>query len=126
MENIQDKFEAQNNNVKADILQELLSLDIAKVKKDDAANISEKLRNELSKNNYYYYIKDKPEITDAQYDRMLRNLFDLEARFPEIITPDSPTQRIGAPLEGGFPTVIHSEKMMSLQDAFDYDELKDF
>ncbi|HEY5500527.1 MAG TPA: NAD-dependent DNA ligase LigA, partial [Candidatus Humimicrobiaceae bacterium] len=126
MENIQDKFEAQNNNVKADILQEFLSLDIAKVKKDEAASISEKLRNELSKNNYYYYIKDNPEITDAQYDRLLRNLFDLEAIFPEIITPDSPTQRIGAPLEGGFPTVIHSEKMMSLQDAFDYSELKDF
>ena len=126
MENIQDKFEAQNNNVKADILQEFLSLDIAKIKKDEAASISEKLRNELSKNNYYYYIKDNPVITDAQYDIMLRNLFDLEARFPEIITPDSPTQRIGAPLEGGFPTVAHSEKMMSLQDAFDYSELKDF
>ncbi|MHB1376988.1 MAG: DNA ligase LigA-related protein, partial [Candidatus Humimicrobiaceae bacterium] len=126
MENIQNKFKTQNNNVKVDILQELLSLDIIKIKNDEAIGIAEKLRSELNKNNYYYYIKDKPEITDAQYDRLLRNLFDLEAVFPEIITPDSPTQRIGAPLEGGFPTVIHSEKMMSLQDAFDYSELKDF
>jgi DNA ligase (NAD+) len=126
MENIQNKHEEQNNNDKAGILQELLSLDIIKIKSEEATDFAEKLRSELNKNNYYYYIEDNPEITDAQYDRLLRNLFDLEARFPEIITADSPTQRIGAPLEGGFPTVRHSEKMMSLQDAFDYNELKDF
>ena len=127
MENIQNKYEAHDgDNNNADILGGLLSFDIIKINKDEATGIAEKLRSELNKNNYYYYIKDNPAITDAQYDRLLRNLFDLEARFPEIITPDSPTQRIGAPLEGGFPTIIHSEKMMSLQDAFDYSELKDF
>ncbi|MBN1299334.1 MAG: NAD-dependent DNA ligase LigA, partial [Actinobacteria bacterium] len=50
----------------------------------------------------------------------------LEERFPELVTPDSPTQRIGAPLEGGFKTIMHGEKMLSLQDAFDFEELKDF
>jgi DNA ligase (NAD+) len=126
MENIQHKSEALNQSNQTELLQHLLDIDIVAVKKEEAKDISEKLRSELNKNNYYYYIKDNPEITDAQYDRLLRNLFDIEARFPEIITPDSPTQRIGAPIEGGFPTVIHSDKMMSLQDAFDYDELKDF
>ncbi|MCX6384232.1 MAG: NAD-dependent DNA ligase LigA [Actinobacteria bacterium] len=94
--------------------------------KGDAWLVAEKLKDELNRNNYYYYIKDNPVISDAEYDKLLRNLFDIEAKFPEIVTPDSPTQRIGAPLEGGFPTVVHSEKMTSLQDAFDYVELKDF
>src|SRR5680860_107918 len=126
MENIQDKLEIQKNNIETGTLEDLLGLDVINIKKDEAVGIAEKLRSELDKSNYYYYIKDNPEITDAQYDKLLRNLSDLEDRFPEIITPDSPTQRVGAPVEGGFPTVIHSEKMMSLQDAFDYSELKDF
>ncbi len=93
---------------------------------EEALKYSEKLRGELNRHNYYYYIKDNPLITDDKYDRLLKNLFDLEKKYPEVITPDSPTQRIGAPLEGGFPAVVHSEKMMSLQDAFDYEELRDF
>ncbi|MCL4386060.1 MAG: NAD-dependent DNA ligase LigA [Cyanobacteria bacterium] len=124
-QNSDDLYENKNNSSKS--LQYLLSLDISKIKtQDDALQVAEKLRDELNKNNYYYYIKDNPVISDAEYDKLLRNLSDLEAKFPETVTPDSPTQRIGAPLEGGFPTVIHSEKMLSLQDAFNYDELKDF
>ncbi|MBE3086289.1 MAG: NAD-dependent DNA ligase LigA, partial [Bacteroidetes bacterium] len=73
-----------------------------------------------------YYIKDAPIISDADYDKLMKNLQILEGKFPELITDDSPTQRIGATLEGGFKTVEHGEKMLSLQDAFDYDELKDF
>ncbi|MBU4450712.1 MAG: NAD-dependent DNA ligase LigA, partial [Actinobacteria bacterium] len=76
--------------------------------------------------NYYYYIKDAPIISDADYDRLMKNLQILEGKFPDLITDDSPTQRIGATLEGGFKTVEHGEKMLSLQDAFNYDELKDF
>ena len=125
MENIQNKKESQKNK-HDEMLQNLLDIDISKIKKEEAANISEKLILELNQHNYHYYIEDNPVITDAQYDKLLRNLFNLEARFPEIITSDSPTQRIGAPLEGGFPTVVHSERMMSLQDAFDYTELKEF
>jgi len=138
MENIYNKPDKENANKNSDdlyknkndssmSLQYLLSLDISKIQtQDDAWQIAEKLRDELNKHNYYYYIKDNPIISDAEYDKLLRNLFDLEKKFPQIVTPDSPTQRIGAPLEGGFPTVIHSEKMLSLQDAFDYDELRDF
>ena len=84
------------------------------------------LRDEIARHNYYYYIKDNPIISDAQYDRLMRNLEELEKKFPGLITPDSPTQRIGAPLEGGFSTVEHGERMLSLQDAFSYQELRDF
>ena len=107
-------------------LEELLDPGIANISAEEAFRVAEKLREELNKHNYQYYIKDNPLITDDQYDRLLRNLSDIEKKYPHLITADSPTQRIGAPLEGGFPTVIHSEKMLSLQDAFDFDELRDF
>jgi DNA ligase (NAD+) len=104
----------------------LLNLNVPNLSKEEALRFSEQLREELNRHNYYYYIKDNPVITDDQYDKLLKNLFDLEKKYPEAITSDSPTQRIGAPLEGGFPTVTHSEKMLSLQDSFTYEELKDF
>ena len=105
-------------------LEYLLNLDIEKV--SNPQEIIKALREEIEKHNYYYYIKDNPIISDAQYDRLMRNLEALEKKYPELITDDSPTQRIGAPIEGGFSTVQHSEKMLSLQDAFSYEELKDF
>ncbi|MBE3092065.1 MAG: NAD-dependent DNA ligase LigA [Chloroflexi bacterium] len=107
-------------------LEEFLNIDIKNIIKDDAKLIVEGLRNELAKHNYYYYIKDNPIISDHQYDMLLRNLSMIEKKYPELITEDSPTQRIGAPLEGGFSTVEHGERMLSLQDAFSYQELKDF
>ncbi|MCE5330327.1 hypothetical protein LLG07_08375, partial [bacterium] len=126
MESIQNNSMEQKNKDFTGSLEYLLNLDISKINKNDVGRIAEKLRDELNRNNYYYYIKDNPIISDSEYDKLLRNLFEIEKRFPEVITSDSPTQRIGAPVEGGFPTVVHSEKMLSLQDAFDYDELKDF
>lgn len=107
-------------------LEEFLNIDIKNIIKDDARLIVEDLRDELAKHNYYYYIKDNPIISDHQYDMLLRNLSMIEKKYPELITEDSPTQRIGAPLEGGFSTVEHGERMLSLQDAFDYQELNDF
>jgi DNA ligase (NAD+) len=109
------------------ILEKLLATDTSKVAdRKDAQSLTNELKEELNKHNYYYYIKDAPIISDADYDRLMKNLQILEGKFPELITDDSPTQRIGATLEGGFKTVEHGEKMLSLQDAFDYDELKDF
>ncbi len=105
-------------------LDELLDIDIKKI--EEPQRIINALRDEIAKHNYYYYIKDNPIVSDAQYDRLMRNLEALEKKFPELITEDSPTQRIGAPLEGGFSTVEHGERMLSLQDAFGYQELKDF
>jgi DNA ligase (NAD+) len=106
------------------ILEDLLKIEIEKVR--EPKEIVDSLRAEITKHNYYYYIKDTPIISDAEYDRLMLNLEALEKKFPELITEDSPTQRIGVPIEGGFRTVEHGEKMLSLQDAFDYDELKDF
>src|SRR3972149_8356655 len=109
------------------ILEKLLATDTNKVNDwKDAKSITDELKEELNKHNYYYYIKDAPIISDADYDKLMKNLQILEGKFPELITDDSPPQRIGATLEGGFKTVEHGEKMLSLQDAFDYDELKDF
>lgn len=85
-----------------------------------------KLRKELNYHSYRYYVLDDPEITDAEYDRMFRKLQALEEKFPELVTPDSPTQRVGAaPLEE-FETVTHTIPMVSLDNAFDDGEMRDF
>jgi len=84
------------------------------------------LRDELGEHNYRYHVLDAPVISDAGYDRMLRRLEALERDSPELITPDSPTQRVGgAPLER-FETVNHSVAMLSLNNAFSIEELSEF
>jgi DNA ligase (NAD+) len=86
----------------------------------------EKLREEIEYHNYRYYILDKPEISDAQYDRLMRDLEKLEEQYPELRTPNSPTQRVGAsPLEE-FEIFGHTIPMLSLANAFDESEAKDF
>ena len=107
-----------------DIMLKLLNVDISSIK--NPAEMARLLREEINKHSYYYYIKDNPVISDAEYDNLMRRLEKLEEKYPDLVTPDSPTQRIGAPLEGGFKTVSHGEKMLSLQDVFDYGELQDF
>ena len=94
--------------------------------KDQAQTEIAKLRKELTHHAYRYYVLDDPEITDAEYDRMFRKLQALEEKFPELITQDSPTQRVGAaPLEE-FETVTHTIPMVSLDNAFDDGEMRDF
>src|SRR5690554_1986008 len=73
-----------------------------------------RLRVALDDANYRYYVLDEPRLTDAEYDRMLRRLQELEQEFPELVTADSPTQRVGAPPEAGFPEVEHAVPMLSL------------
>ncbi len=86
----------------------------------------EKLREEIEYHNYRYYILDQPEISDAQYDRLMRELEKLEAQYPELRSSNSPTQRVGAsPLEE-FEIVRHTIPMLSLANAFDESEAKDF
>ncbi len=86
----------------------------------------EKLREQIRYHNYRYYVLDSPEIPDAEYDRLMRELQTLEAEHPELITPDSPTQRVGAqPLEG-FGEVRHEVPMLSLDNAFSDEELAEF
>jgi len=86
----------------------------------------ERLRAELDDANYRYYVLDDPRLTDADYDRRLRRLQELEADHPELASPDSPTQRVGAPPEAGFPEVVHAVPMLSLDNAFDEAELEAF
>ncbi len=87
---------------------------------------AEALRREIERHNRLYYLEDAPEITDAEYDRLLRELMDLEARHPELLAPDSPTQRVGAPPLAAFPEVSHRTPMLSLSNALDEDEARAF
>jgi DNA ligase (NAD+) len=90
-----------------------------------AARIAE-LRQKIEYHNYLYYVKDAPEISDAEYDRMMRELIELETLHPELASPDSPTQRVGGePLER-FKKIEHHAPMLSLANAFSEDELRAF
>lgn len=85
-----------------------------------------RLRAELDDANYRYYVLDEPRLTDADYDRRLRRLQELEDAYPDLVTPDSPTQRVGAPPAAGFPEVRHAVPMLSLDNAFSEEEIKAF
>jgi DNA ligase (NAD+) len=96
-----------------------------KSKKETEKEIN-KLREAIRKHNYHYYVLDEPIISDYEYDNLLRQLISLEQKYPELITPDSPTQRVGAkPLEE-FETARHLVPMLSLSNAFSDKELLDF
>jgi len=84
------------------------------------------LRRQLNRHNYRYYVLDSPEISDAEYDALFRRLQDLEEQHPDLITSDSPTQRVGAEPLSEFETVRHRLPMLSLGNAFDEDELRAF
>ncbi len=84
------------------------------------------LRQILHYHNYRYYVLDDPEISDAEYDRLLRELQDIEDKYPELITPDSPTQRVGAEPATGFASVTHPIPMYSLANAFSAGDLREF
>lgn len=86
----------------------------------------EYLRHEINHHNYRYYVLDSPEISDAEYDWLLRELQDLEQRHPELITSDSPTQRVGSAPLSEFQTIQHRLPMLSLGNAFDEQELAAF
>ena len=91
----------------------------------DAQEILE-LRRELNQANYEYYVKDDPTMSDYDYDHKLRRLEELEGAHPELITPDSPTQRVGGKALESFTQVTHRVPLESLQDVFDFDELRAF
>ncbi|QSQ07746.1 DNA ligase [Koleobacter methoxysyntrophicus] len=94
--------------------------------KDEAEKKIKALREQINYHNKLYFEHDSPEISDSEYDGLMRELKRLEEEFPELVTPDSPTQRVGGrPLEA-FDTVMHSVPMLSLANAFDEGELKEF
>ena len=86
----------------------------------------EALKKEIAYHSHRYYVLDNPEITDAEYDALMRKLLDYERQHPEEVTADSPSQKIGGVILEGFEEVTHEVQMQSLQDAFDFGEVKDF
>ncbi|MGC1484195.1 MAG: NAD-dependent DNA ligase LigA [Candidatus Acidiferrum sp.] len=86
----------------------------------------EGLREKLRYHEYRYYVLDDPEISDAAYDKLMQKLQALEAAYPELVTPESPTVRVGGTPREGFQTVRHARAMLSLDNAFSYDALRDF
>lgn len=92
----------------------------------DAKQEIELLRQELDRAGYEYYVLDNPTMSDYDYDHKLRRLEDLEAANPQLVTPDSPTQRVGGKAVDGFAEVEHRVPLESLQDVFDFDELRQF
>ena len=86
----------------------------------------EALKKEIAYHSHRYYVLDDPEITDAEYDALMRKLLKYEEEHPDKITPDSPSQKIGGVILEGFESVTHEVQMQSLQDAFNFDEVKDF
>ena len=84
------------------------------------------LREKINYHNYRYYVLDSPEVSDREYDRLLRRLEDLERLWPDLVTPDSPTQKVGAPPRQEFGAASHTVPMLSLQNAFERDEVLEF
>jgi DNA ligase (NAD+) len=86
----------------------------------------EALREKIRHHEYLYYVLDQPEISDTEFDRLMRQLKDLESGHPELVTPDSPTQRVGGKPREGFVKVPHSSPMLSLDNTYNEDELRDW
>jgi DNA ligase (NAD+) len=94
-------------------------------KSGPAARIEE-LRKQINHHNYMYYVEASPEISDKEYDKLLKELEHLEAQHPELASPDSPTQRVGGQPIGSFKTVVHRVPMLSIDNTYNAEELREF
>src|SRR5262249_43690526 len=101
----------------------------------DAAERAEALREAIHRHNYLYYVEDRPEVadaedrpevSDAEYDRLVRELREIEEAHPELVTPDSPTQAVGGQVSQAFAPVQHKGPMLSLDNALSVDDLHEF
>ncbi len=88
----------------------------------DIRKMAAELREAIHRHNYLYYVLDEPEVSDAEYDRLMQELIALESAYPEFVVPDSPTQRVGAPPLEKFETIAHTVPMLSLENAFAEEE----
>src|SRR5215218_9165913 len=86
----------------------------------------EKLREALDRANHLYYVETRPEISDREYDRLMRELIDLEAAHPELVTADSPTQRVGGDVQTELRPVRHAVPMMSIDNTYNEAEVRAF
>ncbi len=103
-----------------------MKIDVSNVTHEEAKKRLEELRKILRHHSYLYYVLNKPEISDYEYDKLFQELLALERKFPDLITPDSPSQRVGAPPLKEFKTVYHKIPMLSLGNAFDETDLREF
>ena len=92
----------------------------------DAAKKIESLRDKIRHHEYLYYVLDQPEISDQEFDALMQQLKDLEKQYPDLLTPDSPTQRVGGKPREGFVKVRHSSPMLSLDNTYNEEELRDW
>src|ERR1041385_7793821 len=93
---------------------------------DTSRRRAEELRRQIHEHNHRYYYLDDPIVSDAEYDRLLRELQEIETRHPELITPDSPTQRVGAQPSKEFGQVRHTVPMLSIDNAFNDEEVHEW
>lgn len=94
--------------------------------REEAARRAEELREEIRHHNFRYYVLDDPEVSDAEYDRLLRELQEIEETFPDLVTYDSPTQRVGTEPSDEFESYRHAQPMLSLANAFDRNEVREW
>lgn len=94
--------------------------------KDEAQKEILKLRAEIEQHNYNYYVLAQPTISDYEFDKLMERLIALETQFPELLTPDSPSQRVGGTITKEFPTVTHKRRMLSLSNTYSLEELQEF
>src|SRR5262245_1304698 len=99
--------------------------DAARLGRTDAAEI-QRLRREIREHDRRYYVEAKPKITDREYDKLLERLRELEQKHPDLVTPDSPTQRIGDEPVDGLPSVDHRVPMMSIDNTYNLEELREY
>ena len=95
----------------------------------DIINVREsiaQLRKEIERHNHLYYVEAKPELSDYEFDRLLDKLIALEHQYPDLVTPDSPSQRVGGTITRVFPSVLHREPMLSLSNTYSFGELEEF
>src|ERR1700676_4064735 len=92
----------------------------------DVGKKIEALREKIRHHEHLYYVLDNPEISDAEFDKLMQQLKDLEAEHPSLVTPDSPTQRVGGKPREGFVKVRHSTPMLSLDNALNEQEMREF
>lgn len=94
--------------------------------RETALGLVEQLRQEINEHNYRYHVLDDPQISDAEFDALVRRLEEIERHYPDLITPDSPTQRVGGQPRAGFDSVTHRVPMLSLDNALNIEDLRDF
>jgi len=103
-----------------------VKIDVSRLTKNEAEKRLKELRDLLNYNSYLYYVLNNPKISDREYDILFRELLAIEERFPDLVTPDSPSHKVGAAPLKEFNTVIHSIPMLSLGNAFDENDLREF